>query len=232
MQKSTCVVITEPALSEKRKKVMVQVDNAVRAVNQLKEEHNLHFIESVAQLLAKAFANGRKVIAAGNGGSLCDASHFAEELTGFFSQKRRALPAIVLSEPGHLTCTANDIGYEWVFARGVEAFGKPGDVFVGLTTSGNSISIIRAFEKAKEMGLTTVAFLGKEGGKMKGLADYEMIISGFPLSDRVQEAHMTAMHIIIELVEEHLFGGNTPTVQTLAHQMNLSLKTHEHPTAP
>ena len=132
-------------------KVLHCVDEAVSAITQLKEPRHLTFIQDVALLLAQAFENGNKVILAGNGGSLCDAAHFAEELTGFFHQKRRALPAIVLSEPGHLTCTANDIGYEWVFHRGIEAHGKPGDVFIGLSTSGNSISIIRAFEKAKSL---------------------------------------------------------------------------------
>ena len=183
-----------------------QVTSAVSAISQLLEERHVTFMDEVAKLIADTFTAGGKVIIAGNGGSLCDASHFAEELTGFFDKKRRALPCIVLSEPGHLTCTANDIGYEWVFHRGIEAHGKSGDVFIGLSTSGNSISIIRAFEKAKEMGLHTVSFLGKGGGKTKGLADFEMLIDGFSTSDRVQEAHMCAMHIIIEIIERHLFA--------------------------
>jgi len=184
-----------------------RIESAIDALQQLKNSKNLEFIEAAAHLLAKTLAAGGKIILAGNGGSLCDASHFAEELTGFFQKKRKALPAIVLSEPGHMSCTANDIGYEWVFHRGIEAFGKPGDLFIGLSTSGNSISILRAFEKAKELGLSTIAFLGKNGGQMAGMADLEMIISGFTYSDRIQEAHMTAIHIIIELMEIELFGA-------------------------
>jgi D-sedoheptulose 7-phosphate isomerase len=187
-------------------KVVVDVDLAIAAVSQLRNEKNLQFMRDVARELIRAFRAGGKVIVAGNGGSLCDAAHFAEECTGFFSKNRRpALPAIALTEPGHITCTANDIGYEWVFARGVEAYGREGDLFIGLSTSGNSLSIIKAFEVAKEMGLRTCAFLGKDGGSLHGVADYELVISGFQQSDRVQEAHMAAMHIIIGLVEEELF---------------------------
>jgi D-sedoheptulose 7-phosphate isomerase len=137
---------------------------------------------------------------------LCDASHFAEELTGFFRKPRRPLPAIALSEPGHITCTANDKGFEWVFARGVEAYGIAGDVFIGLTTSGNSPNIIRAFEQAKLQGMHTIAFLGKGGGKLKGVADFELIVERFTTSDRIQEVHMAAIHLMIELLEHHLFN--------------------------
>jgi D-sedoheptulose 7-phosphate isomerase len=186
-------------------KLEQHIDDAVRAVTQLKNPEHLQCMEQVAKLLAETFAKGGKVIIAGNGGSMCDAAHFAEELTGVFKQKRKALPAIVLSEVGHITCTANDIGYEYVFSRGVEAFGKPGDVFIGLTTSGNSENIAQAIRAAKQLGLVTIAFLGKTGGKIKGCADIEMIISGFHTSDRIQEAHMAAMHMIIDLIECLLF---------------------------
>lgn len=188
-----------------RNELETSLDDAIAAIQQLKEEHNMLFMQSAAASIAACFAKGGKLILAGNGGSLCDASHFAEELTGVFRKKRRALPAIVLSEPGHLSCVGNDIGFDWVFARGIEAFGKPGDVFVGLSTSGNSANIIHAFARAKELGLATIAFLGKGGGLLKGVADHELIINGFTYSDRIQEAHMTAIHIIIELIECELF---------------------------
>jgi D-sedoheptulose 7-phosphate isomerase len=181
------------------------VDQAISAILQLKEERHLRFIEESARLIAQTFANGKKLLIAGNGGSLCDASHFAEELTGVFRSKRKALPAIVLSEPGHITCTANDLGFDEVFSRGVEAFGHPGDLFIGLTTSGNSKNIIKAFRTARELGLSTIAFLGKDGGALKGFSPLEMIVSGFSNSDRIQEVHMAAIHIIIELVELELF---------------------------
>lgn len=191
-------------------KIVKAIDDSVNAVAQLRE--HTQFIEDVAVLLAHTFKNGGKIILAGNGGSLCDAAHFAEELTGYFRGPRQALPAIVLSEPGHLTCTANDSSFDEVFARGVEAFGKPNDLFIGLTTSGNSPNIIRAFEEAKKRGLKTVAFLGKGGGKLKGIADLELIINGFKTSDRIQESHMAAIHIILEGMEELMFSKELKVV--------------------
>ncbi len=190
-----------------KEKILHAIEDGVRALQQLKQPDHVAFIEESARVIADAFLRGNKLIVAGNGGSLCDANHFAEELTGVFRKVRRALPAISLSEAGHLTCVANDIGYEKVFARGVEAYGRPGDVFVGLTTSGNSQNLVLAFVAAKQRGLKTIAFLGKGGGKLKGVADLEMIIDGFSTSDRIQEAHMTAIHILIEMVEEILFYG-------------------------
>ena len=181
------------------------IDHSVEAIYQLKEPCAIAFILSSAQLLAKTFQSGHQVLIAGNGGSLCDAMHFAEELTGFFRAKRRALPAIALSDPGHLTCVSNDLSFAQVFARSIEAFGRPGDLVIGLTTSGNSANIIHAFAKAKELGLTTIAFLGKEGGQLKGVADLELIIRGFGHSDRIQEAHMTAIHLMIEQMENLMF---------------------------
>lgn len=200
-------IITETPASIKTK-LLYSVNQSIEAVSQLQSPTALSFMEAAAHQLADCFRAGNKVIIAGNGGSLCDANHFAEELTGLFRHFRPALPAIALSEAGHLTCVANDIGFEWVFARGVQAYGKPGDLFIGLTTSGNSPNIVKAIEVANEMGLHTITFLGKTGGKLKGVAALELIIEGFTTSDRVQEAHMTAMHIIIEIVEHLLFPNN------------------------
>ncbi|MBT3394648.1 MAG: D-sedoheptulose 7-phosphate isomerase [Waddliaceae bacterium] len=186
--------------------ISVAVNDSARAVEQLNTEESLTFIAKTAEMIAEAFNKGNKVIVAGNGGSLCDAMHFAEELTGRFRGDRMALPAIALADSSHITCVANDFGFDSIFSRGVEAYGKPGDIFVGLSTSGNSPNIIKAFDAAKERELITVSFLGKDGGKLKGFADAELMISGFKTSDRVQEAHMTAIHIIIEMVEKILFG--------------------------
>lgn len=189
-----------------KESILQSVDDAIRAAKMLKTPGSLFFIEKAAEQIAGAFQNRHKILIAGNGGSLCDAMHFAEELTGQFRGKRAALPAIALSDPGHLSCVANDMGFDQVFARGVEAFGQPGDIFIALTTSGNSPNLIAAVHEAKQKGLYTIAFLGKTGGKMKGLCDLEWIISGFAYSDRIQEAHMAAIHIIIETVEQHLFS--------------------------
>ena len=186
-------------------KILQAVDDGVRAIEFLKKPESLVFIQNAARLIADCFRRGNKLLIAGNGGSLCDAMHFAEELTGIFRHKRKALPAIALSDPGHLSCMANDVGYHDVFSRAVEALGREGDVFVALTTSGNSQNLIHAVEMAKTMGLKTISFLGKTGGKLKGVSDLEWIINGFSYSDRIQEAHMTAIHIIIEMIEHELF---------------------------
>ncbi len=163
--------------------------------------------EKVAEKLAEIFTNGNKVLICGNGGSNCDALHFAEEFTGRFRKERRALPAIAISDSSHITCVGNDYGFDYIFSKGVEAFGKEGDMFIGISTSGNSGNIIKAMEKAKELGMTTVTLLGKDGGKLKGTADFEFVIEG-ETSDRIQEIHMTILHIIIEGVERIMFPEN------------------------
>lgn len=185
--------------------ILEAVEDGVRAIEYLKRPESLQFMVSASEKITQCFQSGGKLLIAGNGGSLCDAMHFAEELTGLFRHKRKALPAIALSDPGHLTCVGNDLGYESVFSRSVEALGKKGDILIALTTSGNSPNLVEAVSVAKEMGLGTMAFLGKTGGKLKGVADLEWIIEGFLYSDRIQEAHMTAIHIIIEMVEKGLF---------------------------
>lgn len=196
-----------------QKYLLKSVNDAILAVSQLQKPSSLSFMEKAAHMLATCFQSGHKVIVAGNGGSLCDGAHFAEELTGVFRSMRPALPVITLSEPGHITCVGNDLGFEWVFARSVEAFGKPGDIFVGLTTSGNSPNIVKAFAAADRLEMHTMAFLGKNGGKLKGVADLELLIEGFDTSDRIQEAHMAAIHIIIEMVEHLMFS---PKVESTA----------------
>ena len=185
--------------------ILSSVEEAICAIESLKSVQSLHFIEAVSLRLVRCFEEGGKVMVAGNGGSLCDAMHFAEELTGLYRNKRPALAAIALSDPGHMSCVANDLGYDHVFARFIEALGKKEDVFVAMTTSGNSQNMIEAVAEAKRQGIFTVAFLGKTGGKLKGVCDLELVVSGFRYSDRIQEAHMAAIHIIIERVEKQLF---------------------------
>lgn len=189
-----------------RSEILQSIEQASQAIEQLKLPRSLAFMEKMAIALSSCFRSGNKVLIAGNGGSLCDAAHFAEELTGVFRKPRAALPAIALTEPGHISCVGNDLGFEHIYSRGVEAFGKPGDIFIGLTTSGNSPNIIKAMETAKRMELKTISFLGKGGGSLKGVADLELLIEGFQTSDRIQEAHMTAMHIVIEMTENLLFS--------------------------
>lgn len=184
--------------------ILSAVSEAVEAIQFLKRNESVDFISDASDLIAQCFELGGKLLIAGNGGSLCDAMHFAEELTGVFRKKRRPLPALVLSDVGHLTCVSNDLGFEEVFARGVEAFGQPNDLFIALTTSGNSMNLCRALAVAKAKGLRTIAFLGKTGGAMKGEADLEWLVPGFVYSDRIQEVHMAGIHIIIEMIEKRL----------------------------
>ena len=190
-----------------RQGIEAALADAIRAIEFVRLPHSVEFIETSSAWVADCFSAGGKLLIAGNGGSLCDAMHFAEELTGVFREKRKALPAIALSDPGHLTCTGNDLGFDEVFSRGVEAYGRPGDVLIVLTTSGNSSNIHQAVLRAKEMGLKTIAFLGKTGGKLGGESDLEWIVNGFTYSDRIQEAHMTAIHIMIEMIEKRLFSS-------------------------
>jgi len=186
--------------------ILQSVADAIRAITLLTAAESLQFIEKTSRSIAECYQAGGKLLIAGNGGSLCDAMHFAEELTSQFRAKRKALPAIALADPGHMSSAANDFGYTEVFARGVEAYGKKGDIFIALTTSGNSENLVRAVSLAREMELTTISFLGKTGGKLKGMSDLEWVVEGFDYSDRIQEAHMTAIHIIIEMVEMELFS--------------------------
>ena len=164
-------------------------------------------LAAISAALATCFQSGQKVLACGNGGSACDALHFAEEFTGRFRKHRRALPVIALTEAAHMTCVANDYGFDEVFARGVEAFGKPGDLLLAISTSGNSPNVIRAVETAKGLGMDTILLLGKTGGKLKGAGTYEIIVAS-GTTERVQEIHMLALHVLIESVERMLFPEN------------------------
>lgn len=175
--------------------------------NFIKEEEKRGETEKTAKALAEVFKNGNKVMICGNGGSNCDALHFAEEFTGRFRSDRKALPAIALSDSSHITCVGNDYGFDYIFSRGVEAYGKEGDMFFGISTSGNSANVIKAVEAAKKIGMKTCLLLGKDGGKLKGMGDFEFIIPG-KTSDRIQEIHMMILHIIIEGVEKILFPEN------------------------
>ncbi|HOH59639.1 MAG TPA: D-sedoheptulose 7-phosphate isomerase [Candidatus Cloacimonadota bacterium] len=167
-------------------------------------DDHIQTMEEIAALITECYRNHGQVIIFGNGGSMCDAMHFAEELTGRFRQDRPPLPAIAISDPSHITCVGNDYGFDEIFARGVQAYGKPNDVAIGISTSGNSENILRALDRAISMGLKTVALLGKDGGKLKGLCDMELIIPG-ETSDRIQEVHMAILHILIEKIERDLF---------------------------
>lgn len=164
-------------------------------------------IEKAASLLADAISNNHKIISCGNGGSHCDAMHFAEELTGRYRDNRRALPAIAISDVSHISCVSNDFGFEYVFSRFVEGLGQEGDVLLGLSTSGNSANIIRAVEAAKAKGMKVVIMSGKDGGKLAGLADVEIRVPHFGYADRIQEIHIKVIHIFMLLIEKMVIEG-------------------------
>lgn len=158
-------------------------------------------VEAFGQLMKDSWQQGGKVMFAGNGGSAADAMHFAEELSIRFHRNRRALAAISLLDSSVITCCANDFGYEYVFSRQIEALGKPGDVFVGLSTSGNSSNVIRAVEVSKKIGVKTVGFLGKDGGKLKGQCDVELIVPSESTA-RIQEIHKLVFHSLCVWIDE------------------------------
>lgn len=172
--------------------------------NFLSDERHIQSIEDAATLIADTFKAGGKVLSCGNGGSHCDAMHFAEELTGRYRENRPGYPAIAISDPSHLSCVSNDFGYEQVFSRYVEAVGNKGDVLVGISTSGNSANIIRAIDAARAKGMRVIVLTGKEGGKMAGSADVEIRVPHFGYADRIQEIHIKAIHILILLIEKEM----------------------------
>ncbi|MFA0414750.1 D-sedoheptulose 7-phosphate isomerase [Vibrio renipiscarius] len=170
----------------------------------LSDDHNIAQIEAAAKLIADSFKQGGKVLSCGNGGSHCDAMHFAEELTGRYRENRPGYPGIAISDPSHLSCVSNDFGYDFVFSRYLEAVGSKGDVLFGLSTSGNSVNILNAIEAAKKKGMKTIALTGKDGGKMAGSADIEIRVPHFGYADRIQEIHIKIIHIVIQLIEKEM----------------------------
>ncbi|MBN2057878.1 MAG: D-sedoheptulose 7-phosphate isomerase [Candidatus Saganbacteria bacterium] len=163
-------------------------------------------IEQAAKIIIGALKKGNKIMLFGNGGSAADAQHLAGELVGRFLKDRSALPAIALStDTSVLTCLANDFGYETVFARQIEALAKPGDIAFGLSTSGNSLNVMLALEKAEQIGCKTIGLLGKDGGKIAGKVDLALTVRS-QATPRVQECHITIGHIICGLVEQEIFA--------------------------
>lgn len=171
----------------------------------ISDEGNFDKVQRAGDLLVEMFRNGGKVFSCGNGGSLCDAMHFAEELTGRFRNDRPALPALAIADASHLTCVSNDMGYEAVFGRYIEALGKPGDVLFAISTSGNSGNVLEAIRVARAKQMKVIGLTGKTGGKMKELCDVSIVVPWKEYSDRVQEIHIKIIHILIEYIEQALF---------------------------
>lgn len=172
--------------------------------NFIKDEENIVRIEKAAALMVEAVSNGGKIISFGNGGSMSDAMHFAEELTGRFRDDRPAIAAISISDPSHISCTANDYGFEAIFSRFIEAMGKRGDVALAISTSGNSQNVIKGVEAARAKGMKIVSLTGKTGGELSKLSDVEIRVPFEGYSDRIQEMHIKIIHILIELIEKNI----------------------------
>ena len=174
----------------------------------LADSANLDAVRAFADAIEATYARGGRLLAAGNGGSMCDAMHFVEEWTGCFRADRAALSALSLGDPSQLTCIANDFGFDEVFARQVEANGREGDLLLAISTSGNSPNILRAAEVGRERGITVVGLLGKGGGKLLPLCDVAIVVPRADTSDRIQELHIKVIHTVIEAVERRLFPDN------------------------
>ena len=191
--------------------ILGDLEEASRVLDSFIASGGAAAIEKAGKIMAESLRNGGKIISCGNGGSNCDAMHFAEELPGRYRNDRRALGAVAIDNPGHLTCVGNDYGFNYVFSRFVEGVGRAGDVLLGISTSGNSGNIVEAVESAKKAGIKTVVLTGNDGGKLAGLADAEVRVPFHGYSDRIQEVHIKIIHILIRYIEDALSlssGGN------------------------
>ena len=180
-------------------------EEALSVLNDFFNDENLQKIKSAGDLMVKSLKSENKIISCGNGGSMCDSMHFSEELSGKFRNERDALPAISISDPSHISCIANDYGYDQVFSRFVDAFGKNGDVLLAISTSGNSKNIINAIKSAKSKNMIVIGLTGKDGGQMASLCDVELRAPISKYADRAQEIHIKIIHALIDYIEQELF---------------------------
>ena len=185
--------------------ILSELKTAADVLNSfISNDDNLLKIEKAANWMSDAVKKGGKLLSCGNGGSACDAMHFAEELTGKYREDRKAIPAISISDAGYLTCVGNDYGYDFVFSRFIEAFGNKGDILLAISTSGNSGNVLRAANAAKIKGMKVIALTGKNGGKLAENCDLEIRVAHFGYADRIQEIHIKIIHLLILLLEKKL----------------------------
>jgi len=191
-----------------KKYIMNQIAESAATKQKILENDSLvNLLVDVAQVCVNVYKNQKKILIAGNGGSAADAQHFAAELVGRYGFDRPSLPSIALTtDSSNLTAIGNDYGYEYVFSRQVEGLGVEGDLFIGISTSGNSQNVINAFESAKAKGITTVALVGRDGGKMAAMADYAIIVPS-NATPRIQESHLLIEHMICDIIEKEMFGN-------------------------
>lgn len=179
--------------------------SAENLLQQFSTPENFKKIETAANWMFEAIKSNNKIISCGNGGSMCDAMHFAEEMTGRYQKNRPALAAVSISDPSHITCIANDYGFEYIFSRFVDSVGNKGDVLLAISTSGNSQNVINAIESAKQKGIKTVALTGKNGGKIATIADLEIRVPYTGYADRIQEIHIKIIHNLIQIIEQAIY---------------------------
>lgn len=170
----------------------------------INDDSNIKKIALAGELLVNSIKNGGKAISCGNGGSMCDAMHFAEEMTGRFRENRKALPAVSISDSSHISCVGNDYGYEEIFSRYVDSIGRAEDVLLAISTSGNSENVLRAVKVANQKGIKVIGLTGKSGGKLAELCDVEIRVPHNGYADRIQEIHIKIIHSLIHFVEENL----------------------------
>jgi D-sedoheptulose 7-phosphate isomerase len=191
------------------REITAALEQAAAALqNLMTQKSTLESIDHAATLLIHTFENGGRVYACGNGGSMSDAMHFAEELTGRFRNNRAGLPAQAISDVGHLTCVANDFGYDQVFSRYVQAHGRNGDCLLAISTSGKSANVVNAAVAAKALGMTVIALTGREHSELGVLSDVGIATPAGEFADRAQELHIKVIHILIELIERRFFPEN------------------------
>lgn len=189
--------------------IRASLTEAQSALNNLLEnEQQLSNIEAAAQVLVDALSNGHTIFSCGNGGSMCDAMHFAEELTGRYRQNRKGHAAVSISDPSHISCVANDFGYEYIFSRYLESHARSGDVLLGISTSGTSKNVVQAAKAAKELGVKAIILSGREAEELQSLASIYICTKGGDYADRVQELHIKILHIFIELIERSFHPEN------------------------
>jgi D-sedoheptulose 7-phosphate isomerase len=190
-------------MSSKNKLIINELNESARVLDAfLNDSNNIELIAQAAELMTQTIRKGGKIISCGNGGSFCDAMHFAEELSGRFRENRKALPAVSISDASHLTCVGNDYGFDYIFSRYVEAIGNSNDLLLAISTSGNSKNIINASIAAKEKGMKVVALTGKNGGQLAQTADVNICVHHNGYADRIQEIHIKIIHCLILLIEK------------------------------
>ena len=184
--------------------ILQNLTEAQKVLNEFVNNSTILTIEKAGKILTESFQKGNKVISCGNGGSMCDAMHFAEELSGRFRNDRKPFPAIAISDPSHITCVGNDYGFDKIFSRYIEALGNKGDVLLAISTGGNSDNVINAVKAAKKKGMKVIGLTGKDGGKMASLCDVEIRAPRTNYADRTQEIHIKVIHCLIDCIEKSI----------------------------